>query len=135
MCKKVIKHLLSMMVGLIIGLGMGLIAQWRMTPPLSKQYRQIGEEIYEKYLGDGVLPAPSTLSPSAQKILSEHQEIKYTLKDGLSYQYDKPYPSNLPLTGFFTLGFWWGEEGRCIGESQPPESLIHNAKLRAEKPH
>jgi hypothetical protein len=40
----------------------------------------------------------------------------------------------MPVTGLVTLGLCWGGEKACIGESEPPETLTHNAKLRATKP-
>jgi len=135
MWKRTTKYLLSIAVGVIIGVTMTQIALWRMRPPLFKEYHQIEAEIYTKWLGNGVLPAPGDLSASAQKTLSENREIQYTAKDGLSYRYDKPYPANVPFTGIITCGLWWGGENGCVGESESPEDLIQNAKLRAEKPH
>jgi len=135
MWKRTVTYLLFLAVGAIMGVTMSQIALWRMRPPLFKQYHQIEAEIYAKWLADGVLPAPGALSESAQKTLSANREIQYTAKDGLSYRYGKPYPANLPLSGIVTFGLWWGGENGCVGESEPPEALIHNAKLRAEKPH
>lgn len=138
MRKRATKYLLSAVVSVTIGATIGVtmtqIALWRMRPPLFQEYRQIETEIYAKWLSDGVLPAPGALSASAQKMLSENREIQYTVKDGLSYEFDKPYPTNVTFTGIITLGLWWGEEGDWVGKSQSPEHLIHNAKLWAKKP-
>jgi hypothetical protein len=106
-----------------------------MRPPLFREYHQLRDEIYAGYLSNGALPAPNALSESAQRTLSEHREIRYTPEDGLAYEYGQPYPANVPLVGLITLGFWWGGENGCCGESERPEFLIHNAKLRAAKPH
>ena len=137
MRRTAIKYLLSGCVGIIIGavivIPMIHIALWQMRPPLFREYHQLRDEIYAKYLTHGTLPAPSDLSASAQKTLSEHREIQYTLKDGLGYEYGEPYPANVPLTGLVTFGLCWGGEQGCIGESEQPEILIHNAKLRADK--
>ena len=138
MWKRATKYLLSIVVGVTIGVTIGVtmtqIALWRIRPPLFQEHHQIETEIYAKWLSDGVLPAPSALSASAQKTLSENSEIQYTVKDGLSYRYDKPYPTNVTFTGLITLGLWWGGEDTCVGVGQSPEVLIHNAKLRAKKP-
>ena len=130
---KTAKYVLCGVVGVAIGTTMTQCALWRMRPPLFTEYQRIKDEIYTKYLADGVLPAPSTFSASAQITLSARNEIQYTAKDGLSYDYGSRYPINIPLTGLLTLGFWWGGEKGCSGESEPPKSLIHNARLRAEK--
>jgi hypothetical protein len=112
---------------------MAQIAVYRLRPPLFHEYHRIAEEIYAKYLVDGSRPAPTALSPSAHRTLSEHKEIRYTTRDGLAYRYDKPYPSNIPFTGLVTFGLCWGGEKGLIEESQPPETLIENAKMRAPK--
>jgi hypothetical protein len=125
--------ILSASIGLSLVGTMTPIAMRRMRPPLIKEYQRIQEEIYTRYLIDGVLPAPGDLSASAQKTLSEHPEIQFTSKEGLSYRYDKPYPINVPLTGLLTLGSWWGGESCCNGVSERPEILIHNARLRADE--
>ncbi len=142
MRKRATKYLLSAVAGVTIGATIGAtisvtmtqIALRRMRPPLFQECRQIQTEIYAKWLSDGVLPAPGALSASAQKMLSENRGIQYTVKDGLSYKYDKPYPINVPFTGLITFGLLWGGEDTCVGRSQSPEVLIHNAKLRAKKP-
>jgi hypothetical protein len=122
-------------LGLAIGMTMSHFAMQRMRPALYKEYCQIQDEIYSKYLSDGMLPAATALSASAQKTLSEHKEIRYTVADGLSYMYDKPCPTNIPFMGLLTFGFCWGGEAGCGGIDQRPEYLIHNARLRAKKPH
>ena len=134
MWKRAAYCFLFLAVGAIIGVAMSQIALWRMRPPLFEEYHQVEAEIYTKWLADGVLPAPGSLSESARKTLSANRGIQYTAEDGLSYRYDKPYPANLPLSGIITFGLWWGGEKGCTGESEPPETLIHNAQLRAEKP-
>jgi hypothetical protein len=125
------KRLFRLLLSLVVGVAMAQVALSRMRPPLFKEYHRIEEELYTKYLADGVLPEPQALSASTQKTLSEHTEIRYTVNEGLSYRYDKPYPLNAPFIGFVTFGLCWGGEEGCVGESQSPESLIHNAKLRA----
>jgi hypothetical protein len=133
MAKRRIKYLLAAIVGIAIGMTMAQIAVRRMRPALFEEYHRIEEEIYARYLTDGVLPAPSALSTSAQKTLSEHTEIHYTVKDGLRYRYDRPYPARVNLLRLVTLGYYGGGETGCIGESQRPEDLIHNAKLRCKE--
>jgi hypothetical protein len=139
MRKPAVKYLLSGCIGLVIGLAVGVpmihVALWRMRPPLFREYHQLRDEIYASYLSNGALPARQALSASAQRTLSEHREIRYTPEGGLAYEYGAPYPANVSLVGIVTLGFCWGGEKGCVGEGEPPEDLIHNAKLRAEKAH
>jgi len=120
-------------MGGAIGGKMVRLAEKRMLPPLHKEYKQLTSEIYTRYLSDGVLPSLETLSASAQRTVAENEGIDYSAEEGLSYFYDKPYPLNVPLVGIVTCGLWWGGTQECAGESQAPEHLIHNAKLRAER--
>jgi len=133
MWKRVVKYSLSVVVGVVIGIAMSQIALWQMRPPFDHEYHQITEEVYGRYLANGALPPPSTLSASARKTLSENKGITYSVSDGLSYRYDKPYPANLPIIGFLTFGFYWGGTPSLVGESYPPKDIVHNAKLRAGK--
>ncbi len=131
--KKVLCGVLGLIIGAIIGISMSRIGVSRMRPPLFEEYEQTAEEIYDKYLATGKLPEPGALSPAAQRLMSENPEIKYTVKDGLSYRYDKPYPRNIPFTGLMTFGLWWGGEQACVGRSYSPESIANNAQLRASR--
>jgi len=131
--KRAVKYSLSVVVGLAIGIAMSQVALWQMRPPFYHEYHQITDEIYARYLTDGALPAPSALSAPAQKTLSENKGIEYSVDDGLSYMYDKPYPINQPFIGFMTFGLCWGGTPTGGGESQSPKDLIHNARLRAGK--
>jgi hypothetical protein len=121
-------------------IGMSVLIVWssqvaigQMRPSFFHEHRQIAEEIYARYLSDGVLPAPNALSASAQKVLSENRGITYSPTDGLGYKYDKPYPVNPPLIGFVTFGLCWGGTQTSVGEDETPETIVHNAKLRAAK--
>jgi hypothetical protein len=129
----------GVVLGVVLGGAVGTVYwiaavqtdMWWMRPPLFKECEQIKNEIYAKYLIDGRLPAPSEPAPSAQTALAAHPEIQYSTTKGLSYNFGKPYPVNVPLTGLLTFGLCWGGERGCSGEELPPESLIHNAKLWA----
>ena len=120
-------------IGVIASFATPQVALRQMRPPFFHEYHQIAEEIYARYLTDKALPAPSSLSATAQKTLSDNKGITYSVIDGLSYRYDKPYPTNLPIIGFMTFGLCWGGTVCNIGESETPETLIHNANLRAGK--
>ena len=120
-------------IGSTIGGKMVQLAEERMVPPLHKEYKHLEDEIYARYLSDGALPPLETLSASAQRTVAENEGIDYSAEEGASYFYDKPYPLNVPLVGIVTCGLWWGGVQECAGESQAPEHLIHNAKLRAER--
>ncbi len=55
----------------------------------------------------------------------------HTPEEGFSFEYDKPYPSNVPLSGILTLGYvTWPEEESSIGMGLTEEHIIHGASLR-----
>jgi|WetSurMetagenome_2_1015567.scaffolds.fasta_scaffold524402_2 hypothetical protein len=132
MRKRTVKYLLVGVAGyLILSVFVSQIVLWRMAPSLSREYRQITEEVYERYLNDGALPPPSTLSASARRTLSADVGITYSVTDGLSYRYEKPYRVRPSVWGFLTFGLYRGDTTARVGESISPEDIIHNAKLRA----
>lgn len=133
MWKRIVKYSLSVIVSVAIGLAIPQVALRQMRPAFFREYHQIAEEIYAQYLTHGTLPAPSALSASAQETLFEDKGIDYSVTEGLSYKYDRPYPINEPFIGFLTLGLCWGGARTAGGESQSPKDLIHNAQLRAGK--
>lgn len=118
-------------IGAIIGGLLGWVAAVRMQPPLHNEYEQAAEEIYAFYLEKGELPEAGELSQSTQDLFAKNNGIEYSREQGLSYQYEEPYPINVPITGVFTLGFWWGGAETHTNEAQPPDILKHNARIRA----
>ena len=133
MWKRAAKYLLSVVVGLAIGIGMSQVALWQMHPSFFHEYHQIAEKIYARYLTDGPLPAPSALSASAQKTLSENKRDKSWWTMGSVTDTTSHIQQTYPSSDFMTFGLCWGGTQTCSGESQSPKDLIHNAELRADK--
>lgn len=102
-------------------------------PPHERDCQATLEEIYEFYNANGRLPHLDELSLEARTLISLTTAIPYTEQDGLHHDLPSRYPSNVTLVELLSFGIFHGKNASMhSGHGYPPESLIHNAGIRAK---